>query len=63
MTVTYEVGGSTSSGRLDIDFYVSRPLSSERHFTSIGMERLCLFSRDYDSRWTLKTNRGIGERT
>jgi hypothetical protein len=23
MTVTYEVGGSTSSGRLDIDFYVS----------------------------------------
>jgi hypothetical protein len=24
MTVTYEVGGSSSSGRLDIDFYVSQ---------------------------------------
>lgn len=24
MTVTYEVGGSSSNGKLDIDFYVSR---------------------------------------
>jgi hypothetical protein len=25
MTVTYEVGGSSSNGKLDIDFYVSLP--------------------------------------
>ena len=28
MTVTYEVGGSSSNGKLDIDFYVSRPIES-----------------------------------
>jgi hypothetical protein len=27
MTVTYEVGGSSSNGKLDIDFYVSLPIA------------------------------------
>jgi len=35
MTVTYEVGGSSSNGKLDIDFYVSLPIS-EREPREVG---------------------------
>ena len=37
MTVTYEVGGSSSNGKLDIDFYVSRP--SESRGTARGVKQ------------------------
>ena len=44
MTVTYEVGGSSSNGKLDIDFYVSRVdrarFGGIRRYTSLRGEAI-----------------------